>query len=91
MSVRDVVAKEVCCAGDCINADSPGPLPCFGLRHAANRADRILSALAAAGYAVVPVEPTPHMAREGMRALVRDNGVADIYRTMLAAARETKA
>ena len=69
MSARDVVAKEVCCAGDCINADSPGPLPCFGLRHAANRADRILSTLAAAGYAVVPVEPTPHMAREGMRAL----------------------
>jgi hypothetical protein len=51
-------------------------------------AENFLSALAAAGYAVVPVEPTPHMAEEGMRALVRDNGVADIYRTMIAAAKE---
>ena len=86
MSARDVVAKEVCCAGDCINADSPGPLPCFGLRHAANRADRILSALSAAGYAVVPVEALA-LAAEALH----DRDVGHFAEPLEAAIRETKA
>ena len=94
MSARDVVAKEVCCAGDCINADSPGPLPCFGLRHAANRADRILSTLAAAGYAVVPVREITEL-RDQVNAYACDlraiSAVARRQGEIIAAARETKA
>ena len=59
-----------------------------------DNADAILSALAAAGYAVVPVEPTREML---LAAPGRTNQATEesmyhgIYRAMLAAAKETQA
>jgi hypothetical protein len=66
------------------------------------RADAILSALSAAGYAVVPVEPTREMWAKAADALVNDRHGAGsgahhdhisglVYRAMIAAAGETKA
>lgn len=62
--------------------------------------ETILSALTAAGYAVVPREPTPHMVNRGLvradidwRAASEDEALSDdearrIYRAMIAAAQE---
>jgi hypothetical protein len=55
-------------------------------------ADAILTALAAAGYAVVPVEPTEAMCMAGEECIVRNEGcllAEDVYFAMLAAAGET--
>jgi hypothetical protein len=57
-------------------------------------ADRILFALAAAGYAVVPVEPTDAMCMAGEECIVCSEGcllAEDVYFAMLAAAKETQA
>lgn len=59
-------------------------------------ADAILAALAAAGLAVVPVEPTPRMVDEAVEAWHARDGLLDtqlrrIYRAMLAAAQEDRA
>ena len=82
VSARSVVARAM--------LDSLG-LSGTSAAQGEDNADAILTAFAADGYAVVPVEPTPHMAKEGVRAQMRDNGVADIYRAMFAAAKETQA
>jgi hypothetical protein len=54
-------------------------------------ADTILSALHAAGFAVVPVEPTEKMLDKGMLSLwnTEADEVAKAYRAMIAAAKET--
>ena len=91
MSARDVIALQVCCNGDCINAGQPS---CFGIRHAAASANRILTALAAAGYAVVPVEPTDAMCMAGEECIVCSEGcllAEDVYFAMLAADKEPQA
>ncbi len=60
--------------------------------YALREADDYLAALHAAGFAVVPVEPTPLMKKRGNFALVGWVAPAmhsdDAYRAMLAAAQE---
>lgn len=52
--------------------------------------DNILSALDAAGYAVVPKEPTADMLVEGNLVIARNRLFAtEIYKAMLTAAKET--
>jgi len=45
----------------------------------------VIAALAAAGYAVRPLEPTPEMIEIGMAARSQGAKIATIYRAMLAA------
>jgi hypothetical protein len=54
-------------------------------------ADETLDALHAAGFAVVPVEPTEKMLDKGMLSLwnTEADEVAKAYRAMIAAAKET--
>lgn len=93
VSARDVVARAM--------LDSIG-LSNTSAAQGEDNADAILSALAAAGYAVVPVEPNEAMAHAGGCASepgVRMEGpmpsskhkARTIYRAMLAAAKETQA
>lgn len=52
-------------------------------------ADAILAALEAAGYAVVPKEPTSDMLLEGNLSLRRSGLASDAYKSMITAAKET--
>lgn len=59
-------------------------------------ADKVQEALDAAGYAIVPKEPSERMVLDGWNALMEwdartgdDKGIADIYRAMLATAAAT--
>jgi len=58
MSGRDVLARAI--------RTRAGGVPFLG--ESEDRADAYLSALAAAGYAVVPVEPTTGMLQDGQMA-----------------------
>lgn len=73
-TARDVIAKW--CAS---NADRAQDIPYY------DTADLILSALRSAGFAVVPVEPTEVMIREGFHTA---SGARDIYKAMITAAQE---
>ena len=82
VSARDVIAASLCMFGA---MDTHGRLI---------ETDAILSALAAAGYAVVPVEPTDAMCMAGEECIVRNEScllAEDVYFAMLAAAKETQA
>lgn len=85
MSARDVLADWI--------ADVACPL---GFEHETGKsdfsyADAILAALDAAGYAVVPRDPTADMLVEGNLVIARNRLFAtDIYKAMLTAAKETK-
>lgn len=67
MSARDVITNEVeriiDCATEWTSADT----------------DAILAALRAAGFAVVPVEPTERMCKAGWVAADRDDGCAGTW------------
>ena len=52
----------------------------------AHHADIALAAIRAAGWAVVPVEPTEEMFDAGHAASAHGNGIVASYRAMLAAA-----
>lgn len=73
MSARDVIAAVL---------PTPGPMN----RNA--EADAILAALSAAGYAVVPVEPTEAMNIAGREARRSMGANIDVYQAMIVAARE---
>lgn len=53
------------------------------------RADETLSALDAAGYAVVPKHPTIEMFNRGFNMTRDGHGVSEVYKAMLTAAKET--
>ena len=93
MSARDVIA----CFLDHPSVFMGGPS-----ERNQKKADAILAALSAAGWLVVPVEPTQRMVNRGLeradidwRAASEDEALCDaevdrIYRAMIAAAQEDK-
>lgn len=70
MSARDVIENVL------RNRDEPSPW---------TAANDILSALADAGYVVVPREPTERMLRHGVPPLERRASLADVYQAMITA------
>lgn len=85
MSARDVIVKWWLGSNGV-----EGSLPRW-TSAAAENTDAILSALDAAGYAVVPRDPTADMLVEGNLVIARNRLFAtDIYKAMLTAAKETK-
>lgn len=82
-SARDVIAEHLCqhATQEFVSA------PCA---HCQKKADTILAALDAAGYSVVPQEPTANMLVEGNLVIARNRLFAtEIYKAMLKAAKET--
>jgi hypothetical protein len=80
--LMDRVAKAFCCPSpsgciDNINCDRLG----FQID-----AIRAIAAIRAAGWAVVPVEPTGEMFEAGHEEFWEGKGIVDTYRAMLAAA-----
>ena len=88
MSARDVIARAILDDADFADV---GSIDLAEFPSCTRRANTILTALAAAGYAVVPVEPTREML---LAAPGRTNQATEesmyhgIYRAMLAAAKE---
>ena len=78
MSARDVIADWL---DDYIGYRSASELK--------SDADAILAALEAAGYAVVPKEPTEAMLNSGWRERGQQHSMTAVYKAMLAAAKET--
>jgi hypothetical protein len=73
------MAKGICCGNlSCENKDCHIDPIC--------NAHNVLAAIRAAGWAVVPVEPTDVMFEAGHEEFWEGKGIVDIYRAMLAAA-----
>lgn len=80
MSARDVIALWL--------DDYDGSRDVVGLK---SDADAILSALDAAGYAVVPKEPTANMLADGaLMALTTERHAQRVWEVMITAAEETR-
>jgi hypothetical protein len=93
MSERDniakVLARVLCCIDECLSEHSPH-IPCQS-RARERQAARVLAALDAVRYAVVPVEPTEAMIEAGSYARSANRKVIDntrdTYRAMIDAAK----
>jgi hypothetical protein len=83
-SVRDVLAKSMI---ESIGAPWPwDEMPSEARALWRGHAEAVIEEFAAAGYTVVPVEPTPAMSKRGSTTCLSETSAVECWRAMLAGA-----